>query len=50
MDSLIQQFIDDQLRQSYEVKKKLLEDTNLTSLIKEVAKNVWKYTNEEIKP
>jgi D-sedoheptulose 7-phosphate isomerase len=38
MDSLIQQFIDDQLRQSYEVKKKLLEDTNLTSLIKEVAK------------
>jgi len=37
MDNLIQQFINDEIRQSYEAKKRLLEDINLTTLIKEVA-------------
>jgi D-sedoheptulose 7-phosphate isomerase len=38
MDTLMQQFINDQIRESYEVKKRFLEDSTLTILVKEVAK------------
>jgi D-sedoheptulose 7-phosphate isomerase len=51
MDSLIQEFIDEQLKQSYEVKKRLLEDTQLTTLIKEVAQKcveVYKRGNKTL--
>jgi len=37
MDSLVRQLIDEQLKQSYEVKKKLLEDTKIKTEIQEVA-------------
>lgn len=37
MDSLVRQLIDEQLKQSYEVKKKLVEDTQIKTEIQEVA-------------
>jgi D-sedoheptulose 7-phosphate isomerase len=42
MDNLIHQFINDQIRESYEVKKRLLEDSTSTTLVKEVAQECVK--------